>query len=81
MPHLVNSIPPKEFLSPFTKNLNKKEKMPVKEKLTTEQQLQEFLAAKQQAEAEENKRKKREYTFYLWVLPILSLIFGTGSLL
>src|SRR6185312_3025380 len=81
MPHLKNSIPPKELLSPFTKNLNKKEKMPEKEeKLTTEQQLKELLAAKQQAEAEENKRKKREYTFYLWASLVFFLIFGTLSL-
>jgi len=53
-------------ISPLpTKKVKITLKMLVKEKLTTEQQPQELLAAKQKAEAEENKRKKREYTYLL----------------
>jgi hypothetical protein len=52
MPYLANPISPE------------KDKITLKMKeLTDAQQLQELLAAKQQAEAEENKRKKREYNF------------------
>ena len=68
-------------ISPLpTKKVKITLKMLVKEKLTTEQQPQELLAAKQKAEAEENKRKKREYTYLLWGLPIASLVCGAVSL-
>jgi hypothetical protein len=48
--------------------------------LTDAQQLQKFLVSKQQAETEENKRKKREYTFYCWSSLIFSPICGATSL-
>jgi hypothetical protein len=75
MPNLENPTSPAEFLPPSPKNLNKKEKMPAKEeKLSTEQQLQELLDFKQKEEAEKNKQKKREYTFYYWATPIISAV-------
>jgi hypothetical protein len=69
MPYLANPISPE------------KDKITLKMKeLTDAQQLQELLAAKQQAEAEENKRKKREYNFLFWTTPIASLFCGAVSL-